>query len=692
MSDVDNPFESAEIIVDQDKRIFIVDEMCKTEQDYHDSLQRLCKQCFGHSAEFKAELSVYVDPVVEFSQQMFQLLSACGNQVIKQSDVVYNTTLDVMVDGVIDVFNNMCPQMELVYSGFTSHYTQMMRFIQQQCQSDEGLKQELQAVNQALQGDIDVTAVLLKPVQRILKYPLFISDLMKCYQSSQDTSTMSRNNKERIVRDLSQVLNKLQQVSENINRAKKTQEMVQSVGKRRNVLHYVQKNLNRKTQYLKSAAGLTMTESNKDILIEEIEFRVQKYSQLIEEFRIRSQQALRGIFFMLKHLIDLVAAFEEVAVIHDDIQSVEFLLKVRKLKSDLSVLDKVQLESLIYLEDLHESIQSVTIVLTKRSKKLLDYDRFKELEVLGQPIDAGIRKAAEEYVLYNEAIAKECPLLFNLIDLTFLHIVNDVSEVQNGLLHSVMNCLEMTLPIEKRQSAVVKEYRGQIRDAQQQLASISVLQRLFGGEAVPSPKPRSFSHHSILIDRDSILSSQAQQDNQRGQQQSYQQSNSNFLSVNQQGNDNRLNRSKSANELNLIDFDTDYNDIQIYSDASGGAGGPHSAPLKDDVNSIEKLMALFSDQSFQKDQESSVSVTSQTLPRKSSLLAFSDIDPLAKPFQSYQVQCIYPYKAQNDDEISVDAGTECTVLQETTVRKKRFLLCKCGAQQGLVPEQHFTKI
>lgn len=275
--------------------------------------------------------------------------------------------------------------------------------------------------------------MLLKPVQRILKYPLLLREIQK------------QGEKEGAVDiSLGQAIHEMNIVANHINEVKRRKDMVEKIvtGKgHKSLQHGINKTWHRGTQQLKQAAGFASNITT-DLFYAELEEKMNAYDSLVNRllrmvgewmdacrlYTVAEEQ-LSGAWSQMLNL-------EDTKIVPDFEARVKRIERWRRLSKDFSDINASVKASQCFTSfgdlstTLANSIQpdlEVLIalyagprsVMKKRDKKLLDHDRLLETNAQVDKADVdveGLSKFSSEYAVLNSQLIDELPLFLGLVD------------------------------------------------------------------------------------------------------------------------------------------------------------------------------------------------------------------------------------------------------------------------------------
>ncbi|KAE8379299.1 hypothetical protein BDV26DRAFT_172069 [Aspergillus bertholletiae] len=259
----------------------------------------------------------------------------------------------------------------------------------------------------------DLDSLLVKPVQRILKYPLLLSELLE---------STPKEHPDRVA--LMTALEEVTNISVRINELKKRADVVgQVVGRKRkesDVRAGLSKAFGRRTEKLKQQVGLSdMVEDKEyDALSQRFGdnfFQLQVVMRDAEGYT-REVQGSMDCFGEITSAIEefikvAPTAHHEIESRCDDLKAAVHGIMTEALPKHIAVVRKSVIDPMITLLKLHDGPQRV---MKKRDKRLMDYARFKSIKERGDKPDKKTTEQGEQFVALNEALKDELPKLYSL--------------------------------------------------------------------------------------------------------------------------------------------------------------------------------------------------------------------------------------------------------------------------------------
>ena len=257
-------------------------------------------------------------------------------------------------------------------------------------------------------------ALIIKPAQRLLKYPLMLQSLIKC---------TPRDHPDYL--ELKQANEALVSIAHRINEAKKRAELVdQAMNRKRkepDSKMKVGKLLNRRTEKLKHQVGLSSVAEDQDY--EAIAqkfgghfFQLQIVMRDVEKYLEETQTSTEWLHMFLRSLVQYsqMESQERWPEYESNwirlSQAVQEILEIA-LQDHVSQVRKCVIEPIQDLWKLHVGPQKM---MQKRKKRLVDHIRYKTAASKGEKPDKKLQLEEDQYNAVNETLKDELPKLYAL--------------------------------------------------------------------------------------------------------------------------------------------------------------------------------------------------------------------------------------------------------------------------------------
>ncbi|KAF8932122.1 hypothetical protein BGZ58_007214 [Dissophora ornata] len=424
-----------------DKRRRVIQELLETEISYSKDmtlLQEVYVTDMAESHHFSPadEKIIFMNlgDVVALTLDFIALLTpACGggtSEAYSDDNTFVGEAFLQMISRIRRVYSEYCKRQE----ASAQHLLEL--------ESRKDLKPFFDTCQEKCKGKTttwDLASFLIKPVQRVLKYPLLINQI---YALTSPNHTDFEN--------LAEVQKDMVQVAEEINEIKKRKDIVEKiVGPKKKQdsdvdcvsarSHGFNKKFARTTQQLRQAVG--GSDVTVDILFEALLEKFNLQQRLVHEFTRYIQAWLVSI----KQYFDTQESFAltlreiyTMAPIHrnNENQSItlvdEFHRSLSQFSKTIGRELEARLKKTVYksFENFLKLFSGPLQVMKKREKKLLDYDSVRGMKERGDTIDKNMLESAEAYTAINEQLLDELPVFLGLTTQYFDLIVMEFSKVQ----------------------------------------------------------------------------------------------------------------------------------------------------------------------------------------------------------------------------------------------------------------------
>ncbi|XP_016517386.1 dynamin-binding protein isoform X3 [Poecilia formosa] len=353
-----------------EKRSKVIEELLQTEEDYVNDLQMCIDEIIVPLQERKVEVDFEglfgnISSVIELSKRLLDRL--------QESESV----------GV--VFLNFKAELEEVYKLYCQNHDDAISLLESY-EKKESIQahvleclERLRAIyrNQGKTNYINLGSFLIKPVQRVMRYPLLLSELQ---------GATPENHPDR--HQLTQAVQAIKQINVNINEYKRRKDLVVKYRKgdeesfidkiAKLSVHSIIKKSNRVSSHIKHLTGISLQIKSEEFDDAEKKFRLQE--RLIKSF-------IRDVSMYLQHIresasVNVLAAISFVDIYTErSVLDPEGFQRAHRCISDKQFTQfKERTEALVIkpLSQLLVMFAGPHKLIQKRFDKLLDYDNCKE--------------------------------------------------------------------------------------------------------------------------------------------------------------------------------------------------------------------------------------------------------------------------------------------------------------------------
>ncbi|KXG47286.1 uncharacterized protein PGRI_011560 [Penicillium griseofulvum] len=328
---------------------------------------------------------------------------------------------------------------------FVTHMAQMEKVYTDYLKNHDAANKKLQVVqrnpkvgfwlSECQKGAMDLTtawdldSLLVKPVQRILKYPLILRDLL-------ESTPNDHPDRAAIASALEEVTN----VSHRINELKKRVDLVgQAVGRKRNqsdVRTGLSKAFGRRTEKFRQQVGLSDLFEDKiyDSLAQKLSdgyFQLQVVMRDAESYT-RDMQLCMNQFNDYADSIEGIISMSPSPYPQLESKWHQFKVTVQELVTTalpehLAVVRKTVIDPMVELLGLYNAPQRV---MRKRDKRLPEYARYKAIKDRGDKPDKKTIEQGEQFLALNDTLKDELPKLYALTAKLMAACLKNFIEIQ----------------------------------------------------------------------------------------------------------------------------------------------------------------------------------------------------------------------------------------------------------------------
>jgi dynamin-binding protein len=377
-------------------------------------------------------------------------------------------------------FSDHIVELERVYTEYLKNHDQANAKLQQLQKSDKvqvWLK-ECRAYAHDLTTAWDLDSLLVKPVQRLLKYPLLLEQLISCTPENHPDYTK-----------LDIAFREIQGVSRRINDAKKRADLVEIVaveGKKKKKDEGrlgLPKAFGRRSEKFKQQVGLADSFQDRD------------YNQVSEKFGshfFQLQVVMRDVEMYVVDVQAWVSKFTDVVISIDEYLDVgpttypeieskwrKFRLSMREIQmtaltDHVNAVRKNVIEPMTTLLKLHDGPQKL---MERRKKRVPDYLRYRALKDRGEKVDKKSSELAEQFVAVNDTLKDELPKLFSLTGRLVEACLNNFVQLQlqwQGLWRRKMIQAIQLQEVPRSFGLIVTDFQADFRYTEAHVLSLGV--------------------------------------------------------------------------------------------------------------------------------------------------------------------------------------------------------------------------
>ncbi|TPX23036.1 hypothetical protein DIZ76_014918 [Coccidioides immitis] len=321
----------------------------------------------------------------------------------------------------------------------------------------------------------NLDSLLVKPVQRVLKYPLLLTELLSATPADHPDHAAIAN-----------ALRETTAMSVRINDMKKRADVVGQVvssrkRKESDVRAGLSKAFGRRTEKLKQHVGLSeiFTDKDYDILAQKFGenfFQLQLIMRDVELYTTEMQNSMTK----LNEFIIAIEAYMTVAPSnYPELESkwCRFRLAVKDIMTvalvdHLASVRKSVINPMVTLLKLHDGPQRV---MQKRNKRLLDYVKYKAVKDRGDRPDKKTTELGEQFIALNVTLKEELPRLLSLTGKLMETCLNNFVQIQtvwNMMMQKRLGYTIDRMPQDVGQ--IISDWSGDFTFSEAQVLSLGV--------------------------------------------------------------------------------------------------------------------------------------------------------------------------------------------------------------------------
>ncbi|XP_060600794.1 dynamin-binding protein-like isoform X2 [Ruditapes philippinarum] len=459
----------------KEKRRKVIMELLQTEKDFLTSLNLIMETFQGPTAEKHKEVDVLmmcgnIEEVAEVSQKLLTKLEDATNgkdfsqQVIGESFVM------------------LAEDMKNVYAPYCRNHDDVITLIEKYNQNAD-IKAYLERLLDRLREKhvvFDLEALLIKPVQRILKYPLLLNELLK------STEDEHPDKKEVMI-----AIKAMTDVASAINEYKRRKDLVYKYKKDTDVslgekfsklsLHSIKKKSSRIKE--RFSANLGFIEQTRDAEFDKEESRYRHLEKTVRVF-------IKDVQLYLEEVQNVVSCQESITTdIEDFYGEKRDMVEVERYQSFYNQIHmtflpnfKIEVDELVVLPlgQMTQMFEGPNKVIQKRYDKLLDYDNLKRKSQSDKVFEKPMQSAKQNYEALNAQLLDELPRMYSLASRLFRDCVGSFVRAQrefyDKMLQQMYALLELGMLNEEN---IIEEFNIKHTSVVDKLAMLSFMPKTF---------------------------------------------------------------------------------------------------------------------------------------------------------------------------------------------------------------------
>ncbi|XP_078509096.1 rho guanine nucleotide exchange factor 37 [Lissotriton helveticus] len=408
-----------------------VGELIMTESSYVQDIQLLATDIRSQLQKIPA---VAVDELLSNTDEILRVSQAFLEE-LKQSDCQEQDQLCL----IGNLFVTYSHDMELVYRVYCADYKKALSLLDDYKKNEGLYKEILNCVNTGLPTAVpDLSFLLVKPVQRITKYPLLLKKILD-----------NVPNFDRAYNILREATTTMEEVNCRINEYKRNKEVATKYVKKEQLTlmdrvsrintHSLTKKTGRLSQMLKHEAGFVQRVDDKeyDILVEKFQTLTSRVTDLRENVASYMNN-LEAYLGAKPHTCEL-------QIPEATIQLYRSLSE--ELQQQIFPECKRRLQNLAFhpLCNLCEALQGPQQLIKKRAVKLLDYEQLQEKKAETGSVSYEEEDAMNTYRAIHSMLMSELPRVNELAVQWLRRIISAFVVIQRDLTKQVLQASEAVL-------------------------------------------------------------------------------------------------------------------------------------------------------------------------------------------------------------------------------------------------------
>ncbi|CAJ1081011.1 dynamin-binding protein isoform X1 [Xyrichtys novacula] len=430
-----------------EKRSKVIEELLQTERDYIKDLQMCVEEI--------------IEPLQKKQVKNVDFDGLFGNisSVIDLSQRLFDSLHDS--DSIGKVFLDFKAELEEVYKIYCQNHDDAISLLESY-EKDENIQRHVLECLERLRAIyrewgktnyINLGSFLIKPVQRVMRYPLLLMELLGATPESHHDRLQ-----------LTQALQAVKEINVNINEYKRRKDLVVKYRKgdedtfidkiSKLSMHSIIKKSNRVSSHLKHLTGISP--QIKDEAFDEAEKKFRLQERLIKSF-------IRDISLYLQHIRESASVKVLAAISFCDIYNERSVLDPERFQrahrciSDKQFAEfKERTEALVInpLTQLLLMFAGPHKLIQKRFDKLLDYDNCKERadRLKDRRIQDELQQTRNNYEALNAQLLDELPKFYIAAEELFTGCVRAFAQAQKDFMKTTLGELKPLLQFSSRVS------------------------------------------------------------------------------------------------------------------------------------------------------------------------------------------------------------------------------------------------
>ncbi|ESU06313.1 hypothetical protein FGSG_11886 [Fusarium graminearum PH-1] len=346
----------------------------------------------------------------------------------------------------------------------------------------------------------DLDSLLIKPMQRITKYPNLIGSLLHHTPPDHPDHPYlveAKNLIEEAIIEINKTKKNFELVGQIVGRKRKESDVkagfARAFGKRVDKLQASGARPTDDTEYQKLNERFSDDYLRLQVVLRDVEFYTRQVSEYVHEF--------------LQYLssIELVMRLQPGNYPELESKWVQFNISIRDLEKVAleDHLAQVRKSVIEPFEHVIKAYGNPSLAMKKRQKRRVDFERYEQLKRAGKSIDAKLNEQVEQYEALNDTLKKELPKLSSLTEKVGHICLGNFVNIQTawyGIWKDKMKVVLGDCPDMPDLKEIVATFNREFPYAQEQLSNIGILNPMYRGR-VSQSTTRSTDESSSLMMR-----------------------------------------------------------------------------------------------------------------------------------------------------------------------------------------------
>ncbi|KJZ77887.1 hypothetical protein HIM_02524 [Hirsutella minnesotensis 3608] len=419
----------------------------------------------------EAVSSIYIPSSSRGSAQRQSALTEQGNRGNRDAQDTKDRATSVG-----PVFQRNMESMKLAHEGFlrnSDHAAKRLIQIQQDPTVQVWLN-ECNEVAKDLTAAWDLDSLLIKPMQRITKYPNLIITLLQHTphdHPDRDALSAAKESLENAIIEINKTKKNFELVGQIVGRKRKESDVkagfARAFGKRVDKLQASNRPAE-DADYAKLNEKFGDDYLRLQVVLRDVEFYTRQVSAYVHEF--------------LQYLssVELVMRLQPGNYPELESKWVQFNISVRDLEKVAldEHLTQVRKHVIEPFELVIKAYGNPSLAMKKRQKRRLDFERFEQLKRAGKSVDPKLRELVEQYDALNDTLKKELPMLSALTEKVGNICLGNFVNIQAnwyGIWKEKMKTVIVDCPELPDLEEVVATFQRDFPYARDQLSGIGIL-------------------------------------------------------------------------------------------------------------------------------------------------------------------------------------------------------------------------